>query len=506
MTKARPSPKSISALFVNTVKGQPHRPALITAEKAWTYDQLGRLVRAGRDLLEKHVTGQNRRVMIAGNNHPAYIVGYFAAQWLGIPTVEVGPLENIDRLVEIVGNTETGFVLTDVPGFEDALKGRVTAVSFDNFLDACKRKAAKCGQAPDAAPRPKDPAAEASIIYTSGTTGTPKGVILTHRNFLFVVDAVVQYLNLAPEDRYALILPLSHTYGKTVLLTSVTAGAAVVLLNNFSRPQEFAKSLSELKCTALSAVPYHAHVLLKWCNLAQLPLDHLRALTFSANKLPATTIDRLNEALPRADIFSMYGLTETTTRSCFVPPHLLPVKKESCGRPLPGVELRIVDETGARLPAASIGEVLIRGPNVMAGYFGDDALTAETFRDGWLKTGDLGLVDEDGFLFLKGRKKEIIKCAGERISPMEIEEVLLEHPGVAECAVLGSPDPVAGEIVHAFVVGQDGFADESELKVYCARRLSHHKLPRRYTFVSSLPRTGSGKVKKYLLEQGEFDG
>jgi long-chain acyl-CoA synthetase len=167
---------------------------------------------------------------------------------------------------------------------------------------------------------------------------------------------------------------------------------------------------------------------------------------------------------------------------------------------LPGVEIKIIDQNGNPLPPGKSGEVVLRGPNVMKGYFGELELTAATLVDGWLKTGDLGYLDEDGFLYLVGREKEIIKCAGERISPAEIEEVLMCHPKVAEAAVTGRPDPTLGEIVHAFIVPKGNSLEEGELKTYCAKMLSHHKLPRRYTFVEELPKTPTGKVKKHLLK------
>jgi acyl-CoA synthetase (AMP-forming)/AMP-acid ligase II len=446
------------------------------------------------------------RMAIVGNNHAAYVIGYFVSQCLGRPTVEVRPLESIDRQIEIVKQTNATFVLTDVPALEQALKERIPVMSFDRFIRFCEEAQEDKHFQFEDLKAPGSSSLEASIIYTSGTTGTPKGVILTQGNFIFIIEAVAEYLGLTCEDRYALILPLNHTYGKTMMLACVAVGATVVMMDNFSRPQEFVKALSDQKCTFLSAVPYHIHVILKWCNLSKYDLSLLRSMTFSANKLPASTIDRMKAVLPHTEIFSMYGLTESTTRACFVPPHLLMDKKESCGKPLPGVELQIVGEQGYTLPPGEIGEVLIKGPNVMTGYFDDPKLTEETIQDGWLRTGDLGYIDHDGFLFLRGRKKEIIKCAGERISPLEIEEVLIEHPGVADCAVVGSSDPTLGEIVHAFIVPHNGFCEEGELKVHCAQRLSHHKLPRRYTFTSTLPRTGSGKVKKHLLEKGEFDG
>jgi acyl-CoA synthetase (AMP-forming)/AMP-acid ligase II len=226
-------------------------------------------------------------------------------------------------------------------------------------------------------------------------------------------------------------------------------------------------------------------------------------MTFSGNKLPASTIDRLLELLPWVKIYSMYGLTESTTRVCYLPPEYLLDKKESCGKPLPGVELKILDESGQVLPTGSIGQVFVKGPNVMQCYFQDPELTSQTIVNGWLNTGDLGRLDADGFLYLEGREKDIIKCAGERISSLEIEEVILNHPEVSEVAIIGAADPVLGEVVHAFVVPKSASLRLNELRTYCAKHLSHHKIPRKYTVTNELPKTATGKIKKHLLREEE---
>jgi acyl-CoA synthetase (AMP-forming)/AMP-acid ligase II len=198
----------------------------------------------------------------------------------------------------------------------------------------------------------------------------------------------------------------------------------------------------------------------------------------------------------------MYGLTETTTRACYVPPERLDQKRGSCGRPLRGLELRITDPDGRVLPPEQVGEVEVRGPNVMLGYFEEPELTRRTIVDGWLKTGDLGRLDSESYLYLEGRTKDIIKCAGERISPAEIEGALLTHPGVADAAVVGIPDPILGEAVKAFVIPRQEAPDPGDLRRHCALNLSHHKIPREFAIVRELPRTPTGKVQRHLLRTG----
>jgi acyl-CoA synthetase (AMP-forming)/AMP-acid ligase II len=491
---------SIGELFSRTVEAHPGRPALVSSGRAWTYTRLARAVSRVAARLEPSLPAEPRRIAIVGNNHTAYVVAYLAAQSLGASTVEVGRHETLERLAGVLRKTRPAFVVTDRDDLRESLRDETPVASFEEILAVCESGADR-DPGPLPAPDTPGPASEASVIFTSGTTGLPKGVVLSHGNLCFVVSAIAEYLGLESDDRYALMLPLQHTYGKTALLSSFAVGASVVLMEDFQNLPAFLEMLSKERCTVLSMVPYHVHVLLKWGNLAVRDLSSLRVITSSANKLAPSALADLLEVVPGVRVFSMYGLTESTTRATYVPPERLADKKESCGLPLEGVELRIVGEDGSVLPGGGIGEVQVRGPNVMQGYLDDPELTARTVVDGWLKTGDLGRLDEDGFLYIEGRLSEIIKCAGERIAPAEIEEVLMKHPGVAEAAVVAAPDPLMGEVVHAFVVPRDGSLDEGELRTYCTAGLSHHKIPRRYEFVDALPKTSTGKVKKHLLRK-----
>jgi acyl-CoA synthetase (AMP-forming)/AMP-acid ligase II len=340
----------------------------------------------------------------------------------------------------------------------------------------------------------------ASIVYTSGSTASAKGVVLSHGNFCFIARSVADCLGLNETDRCALILPLCHTYGKSVLLSAAAAGAAVVLLDCFGNHQKFLSLLNEEGCTVLSAVPYHLHTLVKSGCLSLYGFSSLRLITSSADKLSPSVLDSLMEALPNVRIFSMYGLTEAATRVCCLPPEFIHIKKKSCGRPLPCVELNIALEDGRAAPVGETGEILLRGPNVMSGYWNDPDLTAATIVNGWLKTGDLGHMDADGFLYIDGRKKDLIKCAGESVCPLEIEEIIMEHPGVEEAAVIGRPDSLMGEIIHAYVTSRDSSLKKSDLREHCRARLPHNKVPYTYTIVERLPRTNTGKDQKHLLK------
>lgn len=491
-------PESIAEIFLNTVDKFPQHPALILPDQSWSYEELGGIVNSAAIKFKKLINFKNSRIVIIGDNHPAYVVAYFAAQCIGASTVEVSRNESLDTLLSIVKATGAIFVVTDRDDLRKTLETQLHVESFQEFLTFCEASSI------DNTDLLKNSAVvdcskEASIVYTSGTTGSAKGVILSHENFCFITHAIADYLKLTHEDRYALVLALCHTYGKSILLSSFAVGASVIMINDFKNIPNFLDQLVHKNCTVLSAVPYHINVLLKGGHLEKYDLSSLRAITSSANKLSHTTIDNLTNALPEVQLFSMYGLTESTTRTCYMPPDILQTKKNSCGMPLPGVEIRIVDKDGTDLSEGQAGEILLRGPNIMKGYFEDSKLTEDTLINGWLRTGDIGFVDDEGFLYITGRKKDIIKCAGERISALEIEEVLLEHEGVEEVAVIGQADSLMGEIIHAYVVPSSPSLKKNELLSYCFKRLSHHKVPYHYTFVGKLPKTETGKVKKYLL-------
>lgn len=489
---------SVAELFCITLKRYPNKPALVFNNQSWSYGKLSSAISSVINRLKQHINANNSRIAIIGNNHLSYVIAYFAAQFLGASTVEVDRNESLDTLISIIITTGACFVVTDREDLKTSLESQIRIESFQEFLSSCETFNNDFTKFPEVS-NSLHFTKEASIVYTSGTTGSAKGVILSQENFCFIAYIVADYLKLNHKDRYALILPLCHTYGKSVLLSSFVVGATLVMLNNFNRLANFINQLSKEKCSVLSAVPYHIHVLLKGGFLSKHDLSSLRAITSSSNKLAPATIDNLFALLPKIQIYSMYGLTESTTRACYVPPDLLQSKKDSCGKPLPGIELMIIGKDGSKKPTGHVGEILLRGPNIMKGYFDDFKLTSKTLVSGWLKTGDLGHLDEDGFLYLDGRKKDLIKCAGERINPLEIEHVIMEHTGVEEAAVIGHPDSLMGEIIHAYVVPRDLSLRKAELRKHCFHKLTHNKVPYHYTFVDQLPKTATGKVKKYLL-------
>ena len=472
--------------------GAPDAVALEDGDARLTYRSLWDGALRAAALLDARLGERRDPVAIVAANGVEYVLAMLGALASGRPVAEISPHEPMERLLPVLERLAPALVVTTLDPAPLAAAGHAVVAASAFAPEAL------AAVAPHTVPAAATPDDLAFVVFTSGTTGQPKGVMLSHGNVVAVIDAILDYLPLSPADRYVLVLPLFHTYAKSVLLTTLAAGGTVVL-DSFNDLPGFVARLESQRITTFSGVPYHVNMLLRRAPLDRHDLSRLSTITISGSHLATETLQELARRFPAARVVFMYGMTETSTRACALPPERVADKPGSCGRPIRGVALRIVDDGGRDLPAGGSGEVLVRGPNVMQGYYRDPALTRATLRDGWLHTGDLGYLDDEGFLFLVGRKTDLIKCAGERISAREIEDVLAAHPGVLEAAVAGEPHPVLGESVHAWIVRRADGLSEDELRRHCAQHLTHHEIPRSWTFVAELPRTASGKVQKHRL-------
>lgn len=343
----------------------------------------------------------------------------------------------------------------------------------------------------------------ATILYTSGTTGRPKGVMLSHRNLCTNVDSILTYLDLGPTDRIVNVLPFYYSYGSSVLHTHLAAGGCVILEDNLIYPHRFLERVVAEGATGLAGVPSTFALLLSRVRLENYDLRRLRYVTQAGGPMPTALWERVRRGLAHCRCYAMYGQTEATARLSYVPPDRLDDKPGSVGQAIPGVELDVRDEQGESLPAFAVGEVWARGPNIMLGYWNDAELTREVLAEGgWLKTGDLGYRDDNGFLYLQGRQTEMIKTGAHRIHPHEIEATIGEIEGVVEVAAVGVPDALLGQAVAVYVVvANEAGLDAMAIKAHCRRRLANYKLPKHVQFVSCLPRTASGKVQRFKLAQ-----
>lgn len=342
--------------------------------------------------------------------------------------------------------------------------------------------------------------APAVVLYTSGSTGTPRGVIQTYRNIAANSRSIVEYLGLGPTDRVMAILPFYYCYGRSLLQTHLLAGGSVFVDMRFMYPRVVMEALASEGCTGFAGVPTTFEIIRREVDLSTIPMPRLRYLTQAGGPMRPDTIAWVRKTFAPAKLFVMYGQTEATARLAYLPPERAEEKHGSIGVAIPRVELRVVDESGCELPPGEVGHLVARGENVTPGYLCAPDETAAILHDGWLWTGDLARRDEDGFLFIAGRAKEMLKVGGHRVSPLEIENLVMEHPSVKEAAVVGAADAVQGEVIVAFVVPREGAAlDEALLRRFCRERLPAFKVPSRVELVDALPRNPSGKPLKAEL-------
>ncbi len=344
----------------------------------------------------------------------------------------------------------------------------------------------------------------AALIYTSGSTGLPKGVMSTHDNMTFAARSIITYLGNRPDDVVINVLPLSFDYGLYQWLMVIGFGGTLVLERSFAYPAAVLRRIERERVTGLPGVPTLFAMLLQ-LDLSAFDLSSLRYLTNTAAALPVEHIRRLQAAFPQARLYSMYGLTECK-RALYLPPEELDRRPASVGIPIPGTEAWIEDEEGHRLPSGEVGELVIRGPHVMQGYWHNPQATAARYRTGdypadrRLYSGDLFRQDEEGYFYFVARKDDIIKSRGEKVAPKEVESVLYRLEGVVEVAVIGVPDPILGEAIKAFVVVAEGSdLDERAVLRHCRRHLEDFMVPKYVEFRTALPKNASGKIDRLQL-------
>jgi long-chain acyl-CoA synthetase len=339
----------------------------------------------------------------------------------------------------------------------------------------------------------------AEIIFTSGSTALPKGVMLSHNNIMANTDSIVQYLSLNEKDIMMVVLPFFYCYGLSLLHTHIRVAGSLVLNNNFIFLGSTINDLNKYYCTGFAGVPSHFQILLRKSDqFKNTKFPTLRYVTQAGDKLHNAFICEFTETFPEVQFFVMYGQTEATSRLSYLPPAMLKEKLGSLGRGIPVVELKVVDDQGRSICAYETGEILARGKNVMLGYFEDQESTNNTIKNGWLYTGDLAIIDEDGYIFINARKKEIIKIGGKRVSPKEIEEVIVTMPGVIDCMIEATEDEQLGESIKATIVINESMRKITveELKQYCSTKLAGYKIPKYVVFKESMKVSLSGKKIK----------
>ena len=479
----------------------PNRTGIIDAGRGdvpVSYGELNRRAARVASHLRARGLGPGDRVAICTANGLEFVAAWFGAVYAGCATLPIPAASTAPEIAFRLDHAACGALLTDAArsdiGRESALRASSAALllEVEEAIDAALGEATPCNVEADAF---------AMLLYTSGTTGAAKCACIGHASLRAHTQALVDdVIGLRENDRVLGTLPLTHSYGiRTTLLVPFCAGASTVFTPKFS-PRRTLELCNSHGVTWLPAVPT---MFIAWANEDTVPAPTTLRWCMSAGAPLVEDVRRRAELRLGAPVRQAYGLTEANLTTINAPPD--EAIAGSSGKPVAGVTVRIAGESGAELPQGSCGEVLVRGPNVMAGYLDDKIATAHVMRGGWLHTGDLGFVDSEGRLTIVDRSKDLILRGGASIYPSEVESVLSDHPAVREAAVVGQPDDYYGEEVVAVVV-TDGSVGMVDLDLWAKEQLAPYKVPRAYAFVDSLPRSGSGKTLKRRLRDQIAEG
>ncbi len=480
----------------------PEKAALVCEQRPYTYREINERAERLAAMLGSRAVRRGDRVAVFMDNSAEAVIAIYAALKAGAVFMPVNALTKSDKLAYMLNDARTAALITHSslrsvwdPAIEHAWNVHTCIVMDEDEIVAGAAEA-------DEAPIDQD---LASIIYTSGSTGEPKGVMLSHLNMVSAVNSVSGYLGYREDDVILCVLPLAFDYGLYQVLMGFKAGATVVLERNFAFPVRILEVVARERVTVLPGVPTIFSLLMNLDNLAQYDLRALRMVTNTAAALSEEHLGKLRSLFPQATLFSMYGLTECK-RVTYLPPEQLDLRPLSVGRGMPNQELWLVDEAGRQLANGATGELVIRGSHVMRGYWEKPAETAERLKPGPLPgesvlySGDIFRTDAEGFLYFIGRKDDIIKSRGEKVSPREVENALYSLPGVLEAAVVGVPDPVLGQAIKAYVVLAAGrHYSEREVIRHCLSKLENFMAPKYVQFVDSIPKTNTGKIRKLRL-------
>jgi long-chain acyl-CoA synthetase len=489
---------NLAAAFDQVAVSVPDKTAVFWGEHTFSYRQL----KDESDRVAGHLEGTHRisrgdRVGLWLHNCPQFITALFGVLKTGAVAVPINNFLKPHEVAYILKDAGIRVLVVDA-GMQDSLPRLAEEVPGLQFIFvndfAGLAPAPACRSTPEALAESD----LAVLIYTSGTTGHPKGAMLTHGNLLHNVHSCRLELEAVQLDRFALVLPMFHSFMLTVcILLPLLVGGTIVLVKSLNPPKNIFHEITVHQATVLPAIPQ------LFRTLAHAPVPpslSLRLCISGAAPLPLETLRTFSERWP-VPLIEGYGLSETSPVASLNP--IRGVRKPgSIGLPITNVELSIRNDAGQELPRNTTGEVCVRGGNVMAGYWNRPEETREALRDGWLYTGDIGHMDDDGYSYITDRKKDMLLVNGINVYPREIEEVMYEFPGIREAAVIGRPDPRKGEQPVAFLALNDGAAlDEPGLLHFLRERLADYKLPKHVIVLPALPRTATGKILKTSLRQ-----
>jgi long-chain acyl-CoA synthetase len=492
-------PQSIPELLRQRVSNAPDKPFLFSEadQRQFTYKEFATAVERTAAMLAAKGVRKGDVVSLLMPNSVEYVIAYFACWHLGALAGPINSLLKSQEIAYVISNSEAKALLVNsefVPVLEAIREGLPgVVIVFDNEAEATRGESSS--------PHPEITAEdEAIIIYTSGTTGKPKGCLLTHGNVIANARQICNWLGFSETDRLLTIMPLCHMNAVSVTtMSALYAGGSTVVSPKFSASR-FWQIISDYQITSFGSVATMLSMLLSTYPDGVPPglkTEQLRFAMCGSAPVPAEVLRRFEETF-KCLVIEGYGLSESTCRSTFNPPDQRR-RAGSCGVPI-GNEMRVVDEDDREVADGELGEIVLRGENVLKGYYKNDAANTSAFRNGWFHTGDIGYRDADGFYYIVDRKSDMIIRGGENIYPREIDEVLYQHPAIAAAAAVGVKDELYGEEVAAVVVLKSGASStEQEVIDFCKARLADFKCPKTVRFVDDIPKGPTGKLLKREL-------
>jgi long-chain acyl-CoA synthetase len=504
---------NLATMLRESRMAHPDKPLCRISDLAFSYAQVDEI--SGRIATSLRAAGLERgdKVAVQLPNLPQFLFTYFGILKAGLVMVPFNPLLRAGEIAYLLANSEAKMLITFESFAPEAFKGAHEAGGITTYVvnlpgsdqrpEGTKHYDELYFADDSGEIEPVSADDTAAIIYTSGTTGKPKGAELTHFQLYMNCTVGGELFDFQEADVSLAVLPLFHVFGlSSVLNVTVRFGGTLVLVPRFE-PGPVLDAIAAHRCTIFSGVPT-MYVALLHADTAARDLSSLRVGVSGGAAIPGEVIRAFEEKFPGVVILEGYGLSETASCTTF---NISAEQRKvlSIGKPIWGVEVRVVGPDGEPLPPGedNVGEIVIRGHNIMKGYYRNPEATAEAFRGGWFCTGDLAYADKDGYLFIVDRKKDMVIRGGYNIYPREVEEVLFTHPAIAEAAVIGVPHPSMGEEVVAIVVLKPGAdATEEDIIGYCKQRLAAYKYPRQVRFASELPKGPTGKILKRELRAG----
>ncbi|MCL6585744.1 MAG: fatty acid--CoA ligase family protein [Anoxybacillus sp.] len=505
---------NLSSRLAEVAAQLPHKEAYVFEGERRTYGELNAAVSQFASGLRHLGIQKGDHIALLLGNSPYFVIGLYGALRAGATVIPINPIYTPDEIGYILNNGDVKAVIgldllvplfikmeARLPKVEHVIvcetpQGKEQGISWTEKMKSFTEVLAAGDvhfQGPELA---EDDVAV--ILYTSGTTGKPKGAMLTHKNVYSNAQDTANYLKINGEDRVIATLPMFHVFCLTVALNApLMNGGTVLIVPKFS-PAKIFQLAREEKATIFAGVPTMYNFLYQYEEGKAEDLQTLRLCISGGASMPVALLKNFEQKF-KVIISEGYGLSEASPVTCFNPLDR-PRKPGSIGTSIMNVENKVVNEFGEEVPVGEVGELIVRGPNVMKGYYKMPEETAHTIRDGWLYTGDLAKMDEEGYFYIVDRKKDMIIVGGYNVYPREVEEVLYSHPDVVEAAVIGVPDPNFGEAVKCFVVSRNPDLTEEQLMSYCRERLAKYKVPSSIEFLQELPKNTTGKILRRALK------